>query len=405
MSRRSMTVRQLAAQTRLDLDETLVTLWDAGFDEIDDIDDRVPKNQVANALRVLGLETPRERRTIAYWANRTSLGPDQLRAWLAQRGVVVSPSARVLPKGALARLDKNDRLDPQHPIPQSRPTGGVDDNPVEPEPKFQWHIVGSNTECHYLDADEVDHIHWILVREFLNTTDPISPAGIRDQGLFESAIHRPRTSMAGQYKYPTAEMASGALLHSLVHNHPLHNGNKRTALVAMLVSLDRNGKVLTCGQDELFRYVLRTAQHRLVPPHWSSRSDREVLAISEWIYSNTRTITKGERPITWRELRKILTRFGCSIGDPVPGNKIKIRRKIKRRTIIGHSRVRTSTVTAWYGGEGRELSLDHLHDLRKRLSLDNDSGCDSTQFYGKDGRQPDEFIAEYRTILKRLARL
>jgi death on curing protein len=51
---------------------------------------------------------------------------------------------------------------------------------------------------------------------------------VRDIGLLEAAVHRPRTSVLGQDAYPDLLSKAAAQLHSLARNHPLADGNKRT---------------------------------------------------------------------------------------------------------------------------------------------------------------------------------
>jgi hypothetical protein len=146
------------------------------------------------------------------------------------------------------------------------------------------------------------------------------------------------------------------------------------------------------------------AQHRIVPAHWSALADRESLAIAEWICENSRPLTKGERAIKWRELRKILSKYDCAIDGPFPGNKLKIRRRIRRKRVFGW-REQELVFHASSGGDGREVGASQLRSIRATLELDDEHGVDSTYFYGSDPRAPDEFIAEYRNILKRLAKL
>ncbi len=405
MSRRPTSVRQLAAGFNLDLDEALVTLWDAGFENIDDIDDRIPAARVSAARRALGLETVREVRAVRYWQRQLNLSPEEFRARLAELGVSLSPQARVLPKGALSRLKG---LGTQHGRPSlgavasagpALPHSPPDDLP------FEWRCIGVPRPCEHLTVDEVRRIHEALEEEFRNSPDPVEPPGVRDGGLLDSAVHRATTSLGGESKYPSAEMTTAALLHSLIHNHPFFNGNKRTALVAMLVSLDRNGLLLTCDERTLFRYVLRIAQHRVAPSACGQLADREVLAIAQWISDNSRPLTRGERHLKWRELRQVLAKFDCTFEGPLPGNKMKVRRVVTGRGLLGRPKTRELLAHAWYGGEGREVSPEHVHFIRQNLELNDEAGYDSAYFYGRDPREPDEFIGEYRNILRRLARL
>jgi death-on-curing family protein len=398
-----MTVRQLAADFELDLDEALVTLWDAGFNDVEDIDDRIPAARVTAAHRALGVQPAREMRTLRFWQEDLGLTPEELRAKLGELGVYVSPGARVLPKGALSRLRRAGVA--ARPVARSAVAIPAQASPTAGE-QFEWMIIGTPRTCEHLSLDEVKRVHEALEAEFREGPDPVQPPGVRDEGLLESAVHRAATSLGNECKYPTAEMVAAALLHSLIHNHPFHNGNKRAALVTMLVSLDRNGLLLTCSEQELFKYVLLVAQHRVARAGAAGIADREVIAIARWIFSNSRVLDKGERPLKWREMRRILSKHNCTFDGPLPGNKLKIHRQVTTRGLFGlHNKERTLTAHAHYAGEGREVATDQIQHIRKSLNLDDATGYDSAYFYGTDPREPDECIAEYRNILKRLARL
>lgn len=68
-----------------------------------------------------------------------------------------------------------------------------------------------------------------------------APVYARDVGLIDSACQRPRASAFGQEAYPRLLEKAAALLHSLTANHPLINGNKRTAWLSTVVFLRLNG--------------------------------------------------------------------------------------------------------------------------------------------------------------------
>lgn len=80
-------------------------------------------------------------------------------------------------------------------------------------------------DVRFLTTDEVLAIHAALIRE------SGGPAGLRDPGLLESTLFRPRT---GYYADP-AQMAA-ALFESLSMNYPFVDGNKRVAFFAPMFS-------------------------------------------------------------------------------------------------------------------------------------------------------------------------
>lgn len=82
---------------------------------------------------------------------------------------------------------------------------------------------------------------------------------IRDYGLLESALARPRASAFGEDAYPDLFTKTAALLHSLARNHALIDGNKRLALAATIAFLGINGHRLTLSNDEAYELVIAVA--------------------------------------------------------------------------------------------------------------------------------------------------
>lgn len=400
---RTVTVGSLARDAGLDLDEALVTVWDAGFETIEDIDTQVPNRLIPPIRVALGLANPRNQMQLAYWEQRWGLDRAGLERKLSTEfDISISPGARVLPKRALRRLNRNEQLS-SHLI--ESPGTLHEKTEISQLAPLVWKPPGHRKDALALTVEEICSVHAALVRDFVKSGDPINPPGVRDDHLLRSAASRPETSLNGIRKYDTIESYAAALLHSLVHNHPFYNGNKRTALVSMLVFLDRNGLLLTCTEKDLFRQVLRVAQHRLVSRSAPDRADREVLAIAQWVCANSRPIRRGERVLKWNELRRILVNLGCSVGSPLPGNRLKIERAVEERWLLNLKRAKTLRFTAGYRNDGSEVGAGQLRDLRKELWLDEAHGFDSDYFYGTDPREPDEFIAEYRGLLTRLGRL
>lgn len=72
---------------------------------------------------------------------------------------------------------------------------------------------------------------------------------LRDIGLLDAAVARPRSSVYGLDAYPTLYDKAAALLHSLARNHALVDGNKRTAWAAAWLFLGYNGITLSAGFD------------------------------------------------------------------------------------------------------------------------------------------------------------
>ena len=63
-----------------------------------------------------------------------------------------------------------------------------------------------------------------------------------DLGLAESALHAPAATFAGVEFYPDLVTKARVLVVHLAKNHPLPDGNKRAAYLAMIEFLARNGR-------------------------------------------------------------------------------------------------------------------------------------------------------------------
>jgi death on curing protein len=86
---------------------------------------------------------------------------------------------------------------------------------------------------------------------------------VRDAGLFEAAVTRPRASAFGEAAYPTVHEKAAALLHSLVRSHPLVDGNKGLGLAGVIAFYGVNGCRLTFTNDEAYDVVIAVAAGEL----------------------------------------------------------------------------------------------------------------------------------------------
>jgi len=82
---------------------------------------------------------------------------------------------------------------------------------------------------------------------------------VRDAGLLAAAAARPQITVFGEDAYPRLEDKAAALLHSLVRNHALVDGNKRLAWSAARVFCLLNGRELTYTVDEAEQLVVTAA--------------------------------------------------------------------------------------------------------------------------------------------------
>ncbi len=113
-----------------------------------------------------------------------------------------------------------------------------------------------------LGAAWVEYIHDELLHKFWPGAEHIGAKGVKDRALLESAVGRPSQTVFGQDAYPTVTDKAAALFHSLVSNHPFHDGNKRTAVTALQHFLLANGFFAGLSNDEAYEMAKRTASYR-----------------------------------------------------------------------------------------------------------------------------------------------
>ena len=194
-------------------------------------------------------------------------------------------------------------------------------------------------------------------------------------------------------------------MYGVCNNHSLRNGNKRTALVAGIVHLDKNGYVLDgVDGEELFRLMRRIADH-----HFSSREhagikqpkpDEEITAISGWLTAYARRVTRGDHSISYGQVYEIVQGFGFVLGEK-RDNLMDV--LVPRRGIFGlqrHERVFRIACP----GDSRMAPVNEIKQLRRALRLDESNGVDSYSFYGPR-TVIDDFIVRHRTVLKKLAKI
>lgn len=112
---------------------------------------------------------------------------------------------------------------------------------------------------------------WLSLVHILNIhTDQIQThggsLGIRDKGLLESALERPRNRF--QYE-PDADLAALAAAYGfgISGNHPFVDGNKRVAFQAMYLFLGLNGLRIDAPEEEVVSLILALASGELDEPH------------------------------------------------------------------------------------------------------------------------------------------
>jgi death-on-curing protein len=103
---------------------------------------------------------------------------------------------------------------------------------------------------------------------------------VRDAGLLSSALARPRTSLFGADAYPSLASKIAALMDSVVNNHPMLDGNKRSSWILANLFAELNGHELIASTDEAFTFI-----------HEVATGEQGWEALGQWIEAHLQPLT------------------------------------------------------------------------------------------------------------------
>jgi death-on-curing protein len=100
-------------------------------------------------------------------------------------------------------------------------------------------------------------------------------AGVRDEGLLESALSKPQNLFA--YSSPTLPQMAASYATGIILNHPFLDGNKRTGFMLAATFLELNGLEFTASEESVIEMILALAGGKL-----------KQAAYAKWLSENSR---------------------------------------------------------------------------------------------------------------------
>ena len=125
----------------------------------------------------------------------------------------------------------------------------------------------------YLSAQELLIIHSEIIDQIGGLH------GVKDIGLLQSIIEKPRARFDGKELYKGIFLKAAAYLQSLVQYHVFLDGNKRTAIGATARFLFLNGYELKATNKEIESFVLKIAVKKL-----------DLRVISNWLQKHIKRV-------------------------------------------------------------------------------------------------------------------
>jgi len=86
-------------------------------------------------------------------------------------------------------------------------------------------------------------------------------AGVRDEGLLESALSKPQNLFA--YSSPTLPELAASYAAGIILNHPFLDGNKRAGFMLAATFLELNGMEFTATEESVVEMTLALADGKL----------------------------------------------------------------------------------------------------------------------------------------------
>ncbi len=111
-----------------------------------------------------------------------------------------------------------------------------------------------------ITIEEVEHIAFKLARMKLSYDEPIPDFGTRFPNILESCLITPFQHFAGKPLYPSLVSKGGILLYLMIKNKPFERGNRKIAVMVLLVFLHKNDKWLKTDIKEFFNFIEWVAQ-------------------------------------------------------------------------------------------------------------------------------------------------
>src|SRR3989344_5804027 len=107
---------------------------------------------------------------------------------------------------------------------------------------------------------EVEYTAFCLAKELMTWNEPIPDFGSRFPNILESYLETPFQTFSKKPLYRKLSGKAAILFYLMIKNHPFGNGNKRIAVMTLILFLARNNKWLEVPRDGLYRIAVKVAE-------------------------------------------------------------------------------------------------------------------------------------------------
>jgi prophage maintenance system killer protein len=269
---------------------------------------------------------------------------------------------------------------------------------------------------HLLSTDCVKELHNLLSDNYkvFKDMEPISPSGVKNINMLESAVFRQKTGSGDYYKYDNEFTNCATLIFGVAKNHAFHNGNKRLGLLSMIKHLYVNGYVLNParGEKELFELLLDTVKDTLerhsrkyYPAYKAEdkgwNDDQKIHYLAYWVQKNSlKKFYYTGNELRIKDFKKILEKYDLEYKEV--GVYIQLT-KYKERKLFFLSKEPLIRKKYKIGKQKNIIKRIMINRFRKDFLLTRSDGIDNTSFFYEDKFIQDE-IFKYKSIIYRLSK-
>lgn len=210
--------------------------------------------------------------------------------------------------------------------------------------------------------------------------------GVKSFNLLSSAVQRQEIGFGETFKWNDPYHKMATLLYGITKNHAFEDGNKRTALLALLLHIDRAKLQVKCKQKELEELIVRIAANLLSEykdyKSYTKKDDPEINFIADKIRKYTRKTDKTIYTITYEKFNQKLNKYDVFLEEPNKGyiNVYKIiegRSRYLRRP----KKTKIKLLQIGFPGWKKQINPKAIKSVLSKAGLTPENGIDSAVFF------------------------
>ena len=255
-----------------------------------------------------------------------------------------------------------------------------------------------------LSEYDVLKAHYIFPDYFISVGEQVV-YGDKSFNLLSSAVSRQETEFGGVQKWSDEYHKMATLLYGITKNHAFEDGNKRTALLSLLLFFDKSNLQLKCKQTALELLIVRIAANALNEydnyKYYITKDDPEVNFIADRIKFYTRKTSKKIYTITYAEFNRRLKQFGVWLDNPNKNCINVYRNRIIVRFFFFKKKEKERILQIGFPGWKNQVNPKAIKSVLQAAGLMVENGVDSDVFF-KDAEPAYKFISDFKEPLARL---